>query len=212
MSKTSIEPDTTGSSDSPKRRQILDGAREVFRANGFDGASMDHIAKTAAVSKGTLYVYFANKEELFKALILEERTHQADTSILANVAQDPVEKILTCVGHRYLERFLQTDKLSTLRMVLGATEKFPEFGQLVFEAGAQAGRLLLGEVLKKKCDEGELVCEDPFLAASQFIDLSGAWLVRKAMFIPNITFTQAEVDRNVQSAVKVFMAAYGPKD
>ena len=51
--------------DSEKRRQILDGAREVFRAKGYEGASMDAIAKAAGVSKGTLYVYFTNKDELF---------------------------------------------------------------------------------------------------------------------------------------------------
>jgi AcrR family transcriptional regulator len=44
--------------DGTKRRQIMDGAREVFLAQGFDGASMGEIARQAGVSKGTLYVYF----------------------------------------------------------------------------------------------------------------------------------------------------------
>ena len=47
--------------DSSKRRQILDGARKVFMDLGFDGASMGEIARAARVSKGTLYVYFADK-------------------------------------------------------------------------------------------------------------------------------------------------------
>ena len=54
-----LPPDT--GEDSAKRRQILDGARKVFLAQGFDGASMGEIAKAAGVSKGTLYVYFQNK-------------------------------------------------------------------------------------------------------------------------------------------------------
>ena len=53
--------------ETAKRRQIVDGAREVFLARGFDAASMGDIAKAAGVSKGTLYVYFKNKEELFDA-------------------------------------------------------------------------------------------------------------------------------------------------
>jgi len=48
-----------------KIRQILDGARRVFLADGFDGASMNDIARVAGVSKGTLYVYFQSKEALF---------------------------------------------------------------------------------------------------------------------------------------------------
>ena len=54
--------------DSAKRRQIIEGAREVFLAQGFDAASMGEIARKAGVSKGTLYVYFDSKERLFEAI------------------------------------------------------------------------------------------------------------------------------------------------
>ena len=50
-----------GDEDSAKRRQIVEGARNVFLAQGFDAASMNDIARAAGVSKGTLYVYFNNK-------------------------------------------------------------------------------------------------------------------------------------------------------
>src|SRR5215470_13528433 len=58
--------------DSSKRRQILDGARKVFMDMGFDGSSMGEIARAAGVSKGTLYVYFADKNRLFEAIVEEE--------------------------------------------------------------------------------------------------------------------------------------------
>src|SRR5947207_559844 len=58
--------------DSSKRRQILDGARKVFMDLGFDGASMGEIARAAGVSKGTLYVYFADKCALFEAILEQE--------------------------------------------------------------------------------------------------------------------------------------------
>ena len=68
-----------GDEDCSKRRQILDGARKVFMDLGFDGASMGEIARAAGVSKGTLYVYFADKNRLFEAIVEEEvaRTGQA---------------------------------------------------------------------------------------------------------------------------------------
>ena len=62
--------------DSSKRRQILDGARKVFMDLGFDGASMGEIARSAGVSKGTLYVYFADKNRLFEAIVEEESIEQ----------------------------------------------------------------------------------------------------------------------------------------
>src|ERR1700740_2399648 len=61
-----------GDEESSKRRQILDGARRVFLELGFDGASMGEIARVAGVSKGTLYVYFADKHHLFEAIVEQE--------------------------------------------------------------------------------------------------------------------------------------------
>src|SRR5215467_3154110 len=63
---------------SAKRRQIMDGAREVFLAQGFDAASMGEIARKARVSKGTLYVYFDSKEELFESIVHEQCEVQAE--------------------------------------------------------------------------------------------------------------------------------------
>ena len=67
-----------GDEDSAKRRQIIEGARAVFLAQGFDAASMNDIARAAGVSKGTLYVYFDNKEQLFEAIVEEECDAQAE--------------------------------------------------------------------------------------------------------------------------------------
>ena len=64
--------------DTSKRRQILDGARKVFLDLGFDGASMGEIARSAGVSKGTLYVYFADKNRLFEAIVEEEALEKGE--------------------------------------------------------------------------------------------------------------------------------------
>src|SRR5438094_10423122 len=68
MSNTHLA-DAVERHDSAKRRQIMQGARLVFLAQGFDGASMGEIARQAGVSKGTLYVYFDSKEALFEAIV-----------------------------------------------------------------------------------------------------------------------------------------------
>ena len=64
--------------DPVKRRQIIDGARRVFINMGFDAASMKDITREAGVSKGTLYVYFENKERLFAAIVDEERSSHVE--------------------------------------------------------------------------------------------------------------------------------------
>ena len=68
----------TAGKENAKRRQIIEGARSLFLAQGFDAASMGEIARKAGVSKGTLYVYFESKEQLFEAIVEDERAAQAE--------------------------------------------------------------------------------------------------------------------------------------
>src|SRR5258708_27149631 len=63
--------------------EILDAALKVFAQKGFAAARMDDIAKAAGVTKGTIYLYFENKEAVFKSLVRE-----AVGSTIANVAAD----------------------------------------------------------------------------------------------------------------------------
>src|SRR3954447_11088375 len=86
------------SCDSAKRRQIMDGARKVFLAQGFEGASMNDIAKVAGVSKGTLYVYFQDKERLFAAVVEEERYAHMHVIFDFDHANSDVPAILTRIG------------------------------------------------------------------------------------------------------------------
>jgi AcrR family transcriptional regulator len=88
----------TDSADNAKRRQIVAGAREVFLAQGFDAASMGEIARTAGVSKGTLYVYFDSKEQLFETIATEECSRQAEQVFSLDPADHDVEAVLTRLG------------------------------------------------------------------------------------------------------------------
>lgn len=63
----------------PRRRrkeqrpqEILQAALECFAANGFEGTRLDDVARRAGITKGTIYVYFANKEQLFAATLREK--------------------------------------------------------------------------------------------------------------------------------------------
>src|SRR3954467_15174098 len=87
--------------DSAKRRQILEGARKVFLDLGFDGASMGVIARAAGVSKGTLYVYFADKNRLFEAIVEQENLDQGRTEFNFDPERD-VTTTLREFGQAYI--------------------------------------------------------------------------------------------------------------
>lgn len=93
--------------DSAKRRQILDGAHKVFLAQGFDAASMGEIARKAGVSKGTLYVYFDNKESLFEATCREACAAQAKAIFSFDPSERDVEAVLTKLGRSYVKFLCQ---------------------------------------------------------------------------------------------------------
>ena len=87
--------------DSSKRRQILDGARKVFMDLGFDGASMNEIARSAGVSKGTLYVYFADKSRLFEAMVEDEALEKSKIAYNLDPRRD-AEITLREFGQAYI--------------------------------------------------------------------------------------------------------------
>jgi AcrR family transcriptional regulator len=64
-----------------KYDQVLDGARDVFLQDGFEGASVDEIARSAGVSKATLYSYFPDKRLLFMEVATRECGRQSDNAL-----------------------------------------------------------------------------------------------------------------------------------
>jgi AcrR family transcriptional regulator len=197
--------------DGAKRRQILDGARQVFLAAGFDGASMGEIARAAGVSKGTLYVYFDSKEALFEALTLEEKKGLAEVLFHLDAGDPDVRGVLTRLGGSYLRVMAHPDHVASVRMVIGATEKFPRFGQMFYEAGPCQGIARLGAYLASQDKAGRLSVSDPPLAAQHFLDLCQSGLLRRLLFRVGEPPSEAEMDHLVDEAMRVFFAAYGPQ-
>src|SRR6478735_3824763 len=103
--------------DPAKRKQILDGARRAFMKYGFDAASMNDITREAGVSKGTLYVYFANKEELFAAMIESERAAFIASMRTALAEHDDVEAGLHDFGISFISHMTEEKVINAMRTV-----------------------------------------------------------------------------------------------
>src|SRR5467141_855464 len=117
-----------GDEDSSKRRQILEGARKVFMDLGFDGASMGEIARSAGVSKGTLYVYFADKNRLFEAIVEEETLEQGKVAFNFDPERD-VPTTLMDFGQAYIQMLCRPGGGSATRTVMAIAERMPEVGR-----------------------------------------------------------------------------------
>jgi AcrR family transcriptional regulator len=193
--------------DTAKRAQIIDGARRVFLAQGFDAASMGAIAREAGVSKGTLYVYFKSKEELFETIVEEEKRHQAD-QIFALDDQAAVETELRRLGVE-LTRFLcRPGGVSTLRTVIAIADRMPELGARFYQSGPATGIARLKHYLDEKVAAGVLKPHDSEVAAGQFIDSCLSTIFKPMLFNFAGPPDDARIQHVVDMAVRTFLAAY----
>lgn len=206
-----LEPESRPDSryeDPAKRAQILDGARRVFLAEGYEGASMSLIAREAGVSKGTLYVYFTNKEALFAAFVSAECARQ--TASIYEVLTDaaPLDQTLRTFGQLFVRFKLGIDANAIERLIIGEASKFPELGRAFYDAGPKNGIAKLAAFLTARMEEGELDMDDPLLAADQFIGLLLADLMLKRRMSVIETATPQRIAYIVDRAVDVFLKAY----
>jgi AcrR family transcriptional regulator len=193
---------------SAKGRQILDGARQVFLAQGFDGASMNEIARIAGVSKGTLYVYFESKQALFAAIVTEDKQRTVRTLFELDPDNKDVGAVLAKLAYAYLDFLLVPDHVASIRTVIGVGEKFPEVGAALYEAGPHTGAQRIAEYLDLRVRDGILRIADTELAAFQFMGM-----LQMPSFLPMLIGSYPPPDAKrrkmlVDTAVRLFLAGY----
>jgi AcrR family transcriptional regulator len=214
MSETSeiarIQP-PDADDDNAKWRQIVDGARAVFLARGFDAASMGDIAKAAGVSKGTLYVYFKDKDELFAAIVKSECAMQAEGVFDFDHDDHDVESVLLRHGKAFVSTFANPSRMSSLRAVIAVAERMPEIGRKVYETGPAVGIAKVAAYLQAQVDAGVLAIDDCEVAAAQFIETCHATMFKPVLFNFGPPPTKERIDHVVGIAVRVFLAAYMAK-
>src|SRR5690349_24576650 len=196
--------------DSSKRRQILDGARKVFLDLGFDGASMGEIARAAGVSKGTLYVYFADKNRLFEAIVEREMLEQQKNAFNFDPERD-ASTTLREFGQAYIELLCRPGGGSAIRTVMAIAERMPEVGRRYYEhvLAHTIGRL--ASYLDAHDKRQELVIDDCELAASQFLLTCQATLFLPFIFQAAPVPSSERIAQVVASATEMFLARYEKK-
>jgi AcrR family transcriptional regulator len=196
--------------DSSKRRQILDGARKVFMDLGFDAASMNEIARSAGVSKGTLYVYFADKNRLFEAILENEALEQGKVAFNLDPARD-VETTLREFGQAYMALLCRPGGGSWIRTVMAIAERMPEVGRRYYANVLEKLVNRLADYLKARVATGDLKIDDCGLAASQFMEVCKASLFLPFVFQAAAAPSAERIDEVVDSATRMFLAAYRAK-
>jgi AcrR family transcriptional regulator len=199
--------------DPAKRAQIIDGAKRCFLSVGFEAASMNDIAAEAAVSKGTLYVYFTDKADLFKALIDREKSAVMTAAREQLLAGRTTPEALARFGAYVTTRLTSQEVIRAQRMVLGVAEQMPDIATRFFGSETFSPHHILMEFLGDRVAAGELAIDDIDLASRQLLELSMASIFKRRLFnnLPD-PVPLAEIERVVASGVDMFMTYYGNRD
>ena len=192
-----------------KERQILDGAAAAFAQDGYEGASMSHIAAMAGVSKGTLYNYFAGKKELFAAFMSRECTAHLMLALDAFDGAAPARTTLRRIGRRVIDMLTSESGLLIYRMVVAEARKFPDMAQAFHDAGPRRAMSRMTVLIEQMSQSGQLNVSDPGLAAEQlFALLMAGPIMRLRTGLVDGT-GEADIERVVEEAVNLFLRGYG---
>jgi len=205
----SFVPETVQLPVGRKVEQVLSGAATVFLRDGFEGASVDEIAREAGVSKATLYSYFSDKRVLFLEVARIECARQTDAAITEIDFDRGVEDVLRLAARKMMAFFISDFGRQVYRVCVAESERFPELAREFYHSGPMRGQKALRSYLEGAVADGFLVIEDLDLAAAQFPALCKAELHHKLTFGIQTAFTDAEIDRIVNGAIDMFMTRYG---
>ena len=189
--------------------QVLEGARQVFMADGFERASVDEIAAVSGVSKATLYSYFPDKRLLFTEVVRTECHRQSDRAMATIDISAPADTVLRLAAWHMIGFFLSEFGQRMFRICVAESASFPELGREFYNSGPLIANQSLSAYFGQAIERGELRIDDLELAAFQFAELCKARLFNRVVFGVQREFSHAEINRVVDGAVDVFMARYG---
>jgi AcrR family transcriptional regulator len=157
--------------------QIIKAALEVFGERGLANARLQDIAERAGVSKGTIYLYFPNKEELFREMIRQTAVAALERAEKAVTHGTPIEQLLAFMKGYW--QFVRSPAFSSIyRLVLGELHQFPDLATF-YAHDVSARRLnIISGIIRRGIDSGDFREIDPMVAArmlSAIVVQHGIW-------------------------------------
>lgn len=142
-------------------QQILDAALSVFSEHGIDAAKLEEIAARAGVSKGTIYLYFQSKEELFREVVRQRVGPAIANADIAGPSEESAEVQL----RRYLEHqwecLGQDDSEGWIRLVVFELHKYPDLAEFHWNEVVSRSNQILGDIIRRGIASGEFRKTDP---------------------------------------------------
>lgn len=141
---------------------IAAAALSVFAEKGFAGARIEEIAKRAGISKGTLYLYYHGKAELFRAVVREVVIPNVDSVRAAFLAADmPFATVLRRLLPTFAEIVTRVPVGAVAKMVIGESRNFPELAKVWHDEVIGKSLGLIATLVERAQAKGEVRPGDP---------------------------------------------------
>jgi AcrR family transcriptional regulator len=194
-----------------KRLAILEAAKGVFLERGYMAASMSEVAARVGGSKQTLYSYFASKEDLLVAVMLEKGARMIDPLFDRFHDNRDLPTGLSEFAIQFL-RFMNDPEIVAFRRIIYAEGAKSDLGNLFFENGPKRGWTRMAADFSRAMDEGRMRQADPWRAVGHFFALCEAGPVQRLMEGAAASVDEADLVTSAEAAVDVFCRAYELKD
>lgn len=194
--------------DLKKRHAILEAARELFLELGYEGSSMDKIAKSAGVSKLTVYNHFQDKEHLFSAAIERACEQRLPKHLFEINSNSKVEEVLQDVGCSFLCTLYSPEALKLTNLMSSLVAHNPALVHLFYQAGPERthqNMMQLFDNIKKlkKCDFPNIqIASELFI--SLLTDVHYDRVCLNLLPPPSL----ADIQSHVVARIKIFLKIY----
>lgn len=136
--------------------ELLAAALELFVDKGYSGTRLDDVAQRAGVSKGTLYLYFENKEELFKAVVRESVVARiSETADQIERFAGPSDALLEHVVRRWWSEYGDRTAGGISKLMMAESNNFPEIARFFLEEVIEPWHELLASAIRRGVESGE---------------------------------------------------------
>lgn len=146
-------------------QQILDAALSVFAEHGIDAAKLEEIAARAGVSKGTIYLYFPSKEELFREVVRQRVGPAIANADKFSASGESAEvQLKSYIAHQW-ECLGLADSEGWIRLVMLELHKYPDLAAFHWDEVVARSNAILGDIIARGVASGEFRSIDPLTAA-----------------------------------------------
>ena len=195
--------------DLGKRAAVLEAAKRMFTAHGFDGVSMDQIAAEAGVSKLTVYSHFGDKDSLFAEAVRAHCEQSMPTRLFEDGQDAPLRERLTRIGLAFHAMIMTPEAIAGHRILCSPQVAASNMPAVFWEAGPQRVQSSFTALLERRIARGELDIPDPPRAAAQFFTLLKGKPHAQAVFGYCCGQPQESAEEHVAGVVDLFLRAYG---